>query len=177
MHDIINNYVEALRARSNQLEDEDYTFRFLYSTLADLKLQQKGLDRLMADTETLNELVDEQNRTLQTAINNNEQITTKHFDDCLVYPIASQENAKVYNQAIDSLNLRDKGVVVMECYEDKDIVLVIPPTVDLTETFHKIIDERVKIKPRMSNDRQQSTIGIPGPKGWNKRTWTVVQAE
>jgi hypothetical protein len=174
-HSIVNNYVEALRARTNQLDDEDYTFRFLYSTLMDLKLKEGELDRLMADTETLNELIDKQNNALQTAIKNQETITTKHFNDCLVYPIATLENAKVYNDAIDNTNLRDFGVVVMQCFEDKDIVLVIPPTVDLDEAFHEILDERDRLMPNMPNARKQSTIGIPGPKGWSDRTWTVVQ--
>ena len=174
-HDIVNNYVEALRARTNQIDEEAYTFRFLYSTLMDLKLKEGELDRLMADTETLNELIDKQNNGLRTAIKNKETITTKHFNDCLVYPIATLENAKVYNEVIDNLQLRDFGVVVMQCFEDEEIVLIIPPTVDLDEAFHEILDERDQLKPKMPNARQQSTIGIPGPKGWSKRTWTVVQ--
>jgi hypothetical protein len=92
-----------------------------------------------------------------------------------VYPIATLENAKAYNDAIDNTDLRDFGVVVMQCFEDKEIVLVIPPTVDLDEAFHEILDERDQLMPEMPNARQQSTIGIPGPKGWSKRTWTIVQ--
>ncbi len=56
-HNTINNYIEALQERANQVGGLDYAMGFLYSTLKDLKLQSYELDRLMADTETFKELV------------------------------------------------------------------------------------------------------------------------
>ena len=60
-HNAINNYIEALRERANQVGGLDYAMGFLYSTLKDLKLQSYELDRLQADTETLKELVAKDN--------------------------------------------------------------------------------------------------------------------
>lgn len=56
-HTTINNYIEALSKRANQVGGLDYAMGFLYSTLKDLKLQSYELCRLQADTETLKELV------------------------------------------------------------------------------------------------------------------------
>ena len=56
-HHTINNYIEALQERANQVGGIDYAMGFLYSTLKDLKLQSYELDRLMADTETLKDLI------------------------------------------------------------------------------------------------------------------------
>jgi hypothetical protein len=60
-HTTINNYIEALRERANQVGGLDYAMGFLYSTLKDLKLKSYELDRLQADTETLKELVAKDN--------------------------------------------------------------------------------------------------------------------
>jgi hypothetical protein len=60
-HNTINNYIEALRERANQVGGLDYAMGFLYSTLKDLKLQSYELDRLQAGTETLKELTAKDN--------------------------------------------------------------------------------------------------------------------
>jgi hypothetical protein len=62
----INNYIEALQERANQVGGLDYAMGFLYGTLKDLKLQSYELDRLMADTETLKQMTAEDNIDLST---------------------------------------------------------------------------------------------------------------
>jgi hypothetical protein len=60
-HNTINNYIEALQERANQVGGLEYAMGFLYGTLKDLKLQSYELDRLAADTETLKDMTAEDN--------------------------------------------------------------------------------------------------------------------
>lgn len=60
-HKTIDSYIKALHKRSTQVGGLDYALGFLYSTLMDLKLQGYELERLMADTATLNDLIDKEN--------------------------------------------------------------------------------------------------------------------
>jgi hypothetical protein len=56
-HKTIDSYINALRERATQAGGLEYALGFLYSTLKDLKLQGYELDRLMADTANLNDLI------------------------------------------------------------------------------------------------------------------------
>ena len=60
-HDTINDYIQALRNRANQVGGLDYAMGFLYSTLKDLKLQGYELERLQKDTENLSNLITQDN--------------------------------------------------------------------------------------------------------------------
>jgi len=60
-HNTINNYIEALQERANQVGGLDYAMGFLYSTLKNLKLQSYELEQLQLDTETLKAMTAEDN--------------------------------------------------------------------------------------------------------------------
>jgi hypothetical protein len=60
-HNTINDYIQALLERANQVGGLDYAMGFLYSTLKDLKLQSYELEQLQKDTENLRDLIAEEN--------------------------------------------------------------------------------------------------------------------
>lgn len=57
--DTINDYIQALTKRSNQVGGLDYAMGFLYSTLKELKPTSYELERLKKDTENLRSLIAE----------------------------------------------------------------------------------------------------------------------
>ena len=52
----INDYINALQERSNQVGGLDYAMGYLYGSLTSLQLQQYELDRLKMDTKILKDL-------------------------------------------------------------------------------------------------------------------------
>lgn len=64
----INDYIQALRDRANQVGGLDYAMGFLYSTLKELNPQSYELERLQKDTENLRNLIAEENLDLSTTI-------------------------------------------------------------------------------------------------------------
>jgi len=59
---IINNYIEALQARSEMSGDGrlEYAMGFLYSTLKSLKLDSYDLESLQRETQNLQRLINKQ---------------------------------------------------------------------------------------------------------------------
>jgi hypothetical protein len=71
-HKTIDSYINALRERATQAGGLDYALGFFYSTLVDLKLQGYELDRLMADTATLTDLIaKEKKQPTENKLNDN----------------------------------------------------------------------------------------------------------
>jgi hypothetical protein len=61
-HKTIDSYINALRERATQAGGLEYALGFLYSTLADLKLQEYEMGRIRKDTFTLRKLVEQENK-------------------------------------------------------------------------------------------------------------------
>ena len=71
-HKTIDSYINALRERATQAGGLEYALGFLYSTLADLKLQDYELWRMKRDTATLNDLIAKEKKQLaENKLNDN----------------------------------------------------------------------------------------------------------